>query len=155
MPTISDTPSTAWGACARIVEAATKSCAAPPRVLPPARGEAPDWDAMANSFASLSVALTVGSIVLALLAFLTGFAWMRIVSDRAAREAKTIAEQEAKRVAGEAQKEAKSVADAYIAKWLIDEAPNIIRAHVENLQNATLGAGNDEDAADEMGKAAG
>lgn len=137
--------------CARIVEATTKSCSVPPVASPPSAG-APNWDAMASSFASLSTALTWGSILLAFAALAIGYAWMRI----ATREAKEAAREEAKAVAEhEARKEAKSLADAYIAKWLAEEAPDIIRAHVENLQNATLGTGDDDEAADEIGKAAG
>jgi hypothetical protein len=40
-------------------------------------------------------------------------------------------------------------------KWLVDEAPQIVRKHVELLQNASLGSDDENEAADEMGREAG
>lgn len=129
---------TAWEACARIVEASTKSCA--PTPAQSLAASEPNWDAMANSFASLSAALTWGSLILALVGILGGLAWGRFIATRAENEART---------------EAKKCAEEIIKRWLSEEAPGIIRAHVDTLENATLGPGDDGDAADAMGEAAG
>lgn len=139
MSTATQTPSTAWGACTKIVEAATKSCAAQTQP-PPAPPSQPNWDAMANSFASLSTALTWGSILLAVIAIISGLAWGWVVAKRAENEART---------------EAKNCAQAVIDQWLADEAPKIVRAHVEYLRNTSLGDEDDDDAADAIGNAAG
>jgi hypothetical protein len=128
-------------ACARIVEASTKSCSlqAVPQAQTPASG--PNWDAMANSFASLSTAFTWGSILLAFVGILAGLAWGYFVAIRAENEARTAA---------------KRYAHEIINDWLAKEAPAIIRAHVENLRSPTLGDENDDDsAADALGEAAG
>ncbi len=100
----------------------------------------PEWDALANSFASLSSAFAWGSLVLALVAILGGAAWGFVVKVWAEREAR---------------KEAAECVNRLMAKWLAEEAPGIVRQHVENLRNASLGSTDDDDAADEMGKEAG
>jgi hypothetical protein len=121
------------------VEAATKSCT--PQAQPaPAAASQPNWDAMANSFASLSTALTWGSILLAVIAIISGLAWGWVVAKRAENEART---------------EAKRCAQAVIDQWLAQEAPKIVRAHVEYLRNTSLGGEDDDSAADAMGNAAG
>ena len=74
-------------------------------------------------------------MLLAALVVLAGFAW-------------------AKFVAHEAKEMAKADAQAYIAKWMAEKAPGIIQSHVEFLNDATVGEGNDADAADEIGKEA-
>jgi hypothetical protein len=95
---------------------------------------------MANSFASLSTAFTWGSLILALVAIIGGLAWGWIVAKKAENEART---------------EAKRCAEAFIEKWLADEAPRIVREHMENIGKASLGTGNPDEAADAMGNAAG
>ncbi|MBC3942003.1 hypothetical protein [Sphingomonas albertensis] len=95
---------------------------------------------MANSFSALSSAFAWGSLLLAVIALVAGLAWGWVITQRAENEART---------------EAEKCANAYIAKWLTDEAPGLVRAHVENLQNATLGRGNDDEAADAIGEEAG
>lgn len=127
-------PSMAVEACSRMVDAAAKSCA--PTQGPPA----PNWDAMATSLASLSNAFAWGSLIVAIMAFIMALAWGRIVTARAEKEARD---------------EAKKCANELIAKWLAEEAPQIIRLNVEIITNATLGTGNDETAADDIGKEAG
>lgn len=79
-------------------------------------------------------------MVLAVLAVIAGFAWGKIVTSTAEREA---------------QKMAKACADAYIKKWLAEDAPGIIRERVDLIVDATLGTGNDAKAADDLGKEAG
>jgi large-conductance mechanosensitive channel len=127
-------PSMAVEACSKIVEAATNSCTAPATLA------TPNWDAMATSFASLSNAFAWGSLIVAIMAFIMALAWGKIVTARAEKEARD---------------EAKKCANELIAKWLAEEAPQIIRLNVEIITNATLGNGNDEKAADDIGKEAG
>lgn len=123
--------------CERIVNAATSHCAA---VGGPVPAHDPPWDALANSFASLGAAFAWGSLLLALIAVLAGVGWGFLVKVWAEREAR---------------KEAADCVKRQMDKWLAEEAPAIIRQHVENLQNASLGDTPDGDAADEMGKEAG
>ena len=40
-------------------------------------------------------------------------------------------------------------------QWLATEAPQIVRRHVENLVTASIGDGDEEEAAEEIGKEAG
>ena len=124
-------------ACSKMVEAATRSCQ-------PLIAAAPEpANTTADSLAALSTAFTFGSIVLAVLAVIAGFAWSRIVTANAEKEARE-----------EAKKVAKACADEYIKEWLAKEAPGIIRQRVDFLLDATLGPGNDAEAADEIGKEA-
>ena len=119
----------AAGVCVRMVEAATKTC--PPIVpIPPEH-----VNSTADSLAALSTAFVYGSILLAVLVVIAGFAW-------------------AKFVAHEAKEMAKADAATYIAKWLAEKAPGLIREHVELLQDATLGTGDDDVAADDIGREA-
>ena len=135
LPTAQQAPSITLEACTRVVEAATKVCAAPvPQAAPPPE---PNWDAMANGFASLSTAFTWGSILLAVIAVLAALAWGKIVIVTAEREAK---------------EEAKKCAEAYIKEWLSENAAGICRNHVEMILDATMGNGDDRAAADEIGK---
>lgn len=94
----------------------------------------------ADSLAALSTAFTFGSIILAILVVLVGLAWGKIVAASAEREAKQVA---------------KDCADEYIREWMAKEAPGIIRSQVDLLNDATIGDGDDADAADEIGKEAG
>lgn len=139
MPTNPATPSTAWGACTKIVEAATKSCAGS-GIAPPQPPLEPNWDALANSFASLSAALAWGSIGLAILAIVVGFGWAKIVTAEAKNEART---------------EAAKCAKLYIDEWLREMAPAIVRTHVEYLRSTTISGDKSDSTADAMGNAAG
>lgn len=121
--------------CVRMVEASSRACA-----LPLAPSPQPSWDALANSFASLSAAFAWGAIVLAVIAIIAAVAWGKVVTITAEKEAR---------------EEAKRCADTYIQNWLAADAPGIIRQHVEYLQDTTLGGGDDGKAADQMGEAAG
>ena len=119
--------------CAQMVDAAAKSCQ--PAAAPPPVAES----GVADSLAALSTAFTFGSILLAIVVLLAGFAWGKIVAASAEKEAK---------------KAAKECAEAYIQDWLSKEAPGIIRRRVDFILDATLGDGDDAAAADEIGKEA-
>ena len=127
-------PSMTVEACSKMVEAATKTCA------PTEAAPAPNWDAMANSFASLSLAFTWGTIILAVIALIGAVAWGWFVKGWAEKEARI---------------EAERCAKLKIDEWLAVQAPQIVRRHFDNLQDATLGNGDDAQAADEIGKEAG
>lgn len=130
--------------CERLVNAAYASCQKPAIAVaaaPPIAGQPqPEWDALANSFASLSAAFAWGSIVLALVAVAAAIGWGYLVKVWAEREARA---------------EAAEFVKKEMARWLADEAPGIIRQHVENLQNPSLGNTPDGEAADEIGEEAG
>ena len=129
----------AWRGCAAIVEAAAQKCVPIDQVS--ASQSSPDHlSELATSFAALSAALTWGSIIIALVGILGGLAWGRLIVNKAENEARTASKEQAHRT---------------IERWLDDEAPAIIRSHVEKLRDATLGDGDDDAAADAMGKAAG
>lgn len=123
--------------CGKMVESATRSCQ-PMISVPPE-----PVNSTADSLAALSAAFTYGSIVLAILALIAGFAWGKIVAANAEKEARA-----------EAKKVAKECADEYIRDWLSKEAPGIIRERVDFILDATLGSGNDADAADAIGQEA-
>lgn len=124
-----------------MVEAASRACSAP--AAAPATAASvpqPNWDAMANAFASQSVALTWGSILLALIGLVSAAGWGYVVKRRAEEEARD---------------EARKCAKIMIQDWLTNEAPGIIRKHVELLQDVSPGRTDDDEAADEMGQVAG
>lgn len=106
--------------------------------IPPEQANA-NWDAVAASLAAQSNAIAWGSLVLAVIVVIAGIAWGRITTANAEREARTMA---------------KACADEYIRDWLSKEAPGIIRERVDFILDATLGSGNDSEAADELGKEA-
>lgn len=120
--------------CAQMVESATRSCQ-PLLQVPPE-----PVNKTADSLAALSTAFTFGSILLGILVLLAGYAWGKFIALDAGKEA---------------TKAAKERADVYIEEWLATEAPGIIRERVDFILDATLGSGNDADAADEIGKEAG
>jgi hypothetical protein len=124
--------------CERFVNVAARSCAAPAQSAPVPHE--PPWDALANSFASLSAAFAWGAILLALIAIVAAVGWGFLVRHWAEREARVEADECVKRL---------------MDKWLVDEAPQIVRKHVELLQNTSLGNDDEETAADEIGKEAG
>ena len=119
--------------CAQMVESATRSCQ--PLIEVPSEPA----NTAADSLAMLSTAFTFGSIVLAILLVFAGLAWGKIVAAAAEKEAKQAA---------------KECAEDYIVKWMADEAPAIIRKQVDLLNDATIGDGDDAQAADEIGKEA-
>jgi hypothetical protein len=124
--------------CSKMVESATKACQ-PMISVPPEPA-----NKTADSLAALSTAFTFGSIVLAVIVVIAGFAWAKIVAANAEREARA-----------EAKKVAKECADEYIKDWLAKEAPGIIRERVDLIVDATLGSGDDATAADDLGEQAG
>lgn len=132
--------------CERLINSATNACksvelaTAPPVAQAVAAKPEPAWDALANSFASLSAAFAWGSILLAFIALAAAIGWGYVV--------KVWAEQEARKEAAECVKR-------QMDKWLAEEAPQLIRRSVELLQNASLGTDDDAAAADEMGEEAG
>ncbi|MCW1985001.1 UNVERIFIED_ORG: hypothetical protein M2348_000712 [Sphingomonas sp. R1F5B] len=111
----------AISACGKIVETATRACAAPP---PNPDAAQPNWDAMANSFASLSTAIAWGSVILAVIIFIAGLAWGKIVVATAEREAREMAQ---------------ACAAAHIAKWLAEDAPPLIMRQAAEILR-TLGS---------------
>ncbi|RJG57986.1 hypothetical protein D0Z70_01950 [Sphingobium terrigena] len=94
---------------------------------------------MAASLASQANAIAWGSLVLAVIVIIAGIAWGKIITANAEHEARAMA---------------KACADEYIKEWLSKEAPGIIRERVDLIADATLGSGNDADAADEIGREA-
>lgn len=128
------------GMCERLITAATRSCVPPAQAAAPVAPSSPNWDATATSLTALSAAFTWGSILLALVAIVAAVGWGFWVRHWAEREAR---------------KEAAECVDRLMNKWLAEEAPQIIRKNVELLQNASFGSGDDDAAADEMGKEAG
>jgi hypothetical protein len=116
--------------CAQMVEAAARSCQ-------PMISMAPEpANTTADSLAALSTAFTYGSMLLAVVVLLAGYAWAKFVAHEAGEMAKTDARN-------------------YIDKWLAEEAPGIIRERVDLINDATLGSGNDDTAADDLGAQAG
>lgn len=93
----------------------------------------------ADSLAALSTAFTFGSILLAVLVLIAGFAWAKVVAATAEKEARQVA---------------KDCTEQYIQKWMSEQAPTIIQSHVELLVDATIGEGDDALAADAIGKEA-
>lgn len=125
--------------CERFVVAASRDCSAAQTTVavPP---PAPEWDALANSFAALGLALALGGVLLTAIALLGGFAWAKLVRREAEREAR---------------EEARACVEKIMDEWKANQAPQIVRKHVEFLLDASIGAADDESAADDMGKGAG
>ena len=97
---------------------------------------------MAVALTSQSNAIAWGAVVLGVIVAVVGWGWGwgKTIAADAEREARAMA---------------KSCAEDYIAKWLADEAPGIIRERVDLIIDATLGSGNDAKAADDLGAQAG
>lgn len=125
--------------CAHMVEAASQSCQAIVPIQPAQGAASVSLDAVSVSLSALSTAFTFGSILLAIIALIAGFAWGKIVAASAEKEAKLVA---------------KDCAEEYIVKWVANKAPGIIQSHVEFLNDATIGEGDDAQAADDIGKEA-
>lgn len=124
--------------CAKMVESATRSCQ-PMISVPPGQAN-PNWDAMATALVSQSNAIAWGSLILAVIVAIAGIAWGKIITANAEREARDMA---------------KACAEAYIEKWLAEQAPGIIRERLDLIGDATLGSGDDATAADDLGEQAG
>lgn len=103
----------------------------------------PNFDGLAASFGALSTAFAWGSIFLALVGVAAAVGWGYLVKAWAEKEARE-----------EAERCAEKHVNAYMQKWLATEAPQIVRKHVENLMDASLGS-DDETAAENIGKEAG
>lgn len=125
-------PSMAVEACARMVDAAAKSCTAPGAQPVVAQ---PNWDGMATAIAQQSNAIAFGGVVLTVIFFVAGFSWGRIIT-------------------GIAAKAAKEEANRYAEQWLKEEAPTILRQISENISGTTLADGNGN-AAEDIGIKAG
>lgn len=123
--------------CSKMVESAARACQ-PMISVSPERAN-PNWSAMATALSSQSNAIAWGSLVLAVIVVIAGVAWGKITTANAEREARAMA---------------KACADEYIRDWLAKEAPGIIRERVDLILDATLGSGNDADAADQIGEEA-
>ena len=123
-------------ACAQMVESATRACQ-PMISIPPEQAN-PNWDALAVSLTSQSNAIAWGAVVLGVIVAVVGWAWGKTIAADAEREARAMA---------------KSCAEEYIAKWLAEKAPGIIRERVDFINDATLGSGDDAKAAKDLGEA--
>jgi uncharacterized membrane protein YidH (DUF202 family) len=84
----------------------------------------------------LSVMIAIGAIFIAVLAI-----WSY-------NHFKTLTEASAEKAASEK-------AEEMVLSWLSNEAPAVVRKHVDLLTDATLGNGDDDTAADDIGKEAG
>lgn len=99
--------------CVRLVEAAARTCQ--PTANVQTSENAPNWDAMANSFAALSTTLSYGSLLLGLIALLGAIGWGYVVKIWAERQA-----------IQEAQRCAKN--------WLEVEATPLLRREMEEFR---------------------
>ena len=122
--------------CERLIEAASRPCPAPVEVSPVSGAPEPEWDALANSFASLGSAFAWGALVFALIALLGGVTWGYLVREQAKEEAKRCAEEA-------------------VREWLEKQAPALVRQQVDWIRDTSIGAGDDAKAADDIGKEAG
>lgn len=107
--------------CVRLVETATRTCQPVASAQP--TGSTPNWDAMANSFASLSNAFALGSLALGVIALFGGIGWGWFVKIRAEREAR----EEARRCTAEE-------AERLVRKWLEEEALPLLRREMEEFR---------------------
>ena len=121
--------------CATMVEAASQSCQRVVTSAPVTDAASANMDAISVSLSALSTAFTFGSILFAIITLIAGFTWGRIIAASAKDEA---------------QKAAKECAD----EWMAKNGPRIIQAHVELLNDATVGEGDDAKAADDIGEGA-
>lgn len=124
--------------CERLIEAGSKPC--PVAAAVPVLEQQPNWDALATSLAVLGVGLTVGGIILGIVAIIMGFAWAKLVK-RDAEE--------------EARKEARACVERLMTEWRTNELPALVRQNVEIILDASGGDENDLTAADRMGEGAG
>lgn len=148
-------PSMTVEACSRMVEAATHSCAAAPV------GQ-PNWDAMANSFASLSTAIAVAGVLLTFIFFFGGLAWGKYIGREAKEEARQCVEEwlkkEAPKVAREearvhAKEAALKEAKQQFTTFMAVELPQVVSQFESKLEYLTLNGGVTD--ADAIGKNAG
>jgi hypothetical protein len=99
---------------------------------------------VATSFGALAADFAFGAGLVGLIAVIAVIGWGYFVRVWAKEEARA----EAERCANKRVKE-------LMDEWLAREAPQIVRRHIENLMNASLGEDDEEAAAEEMGKEAG
>lgn len=132
-------PDITTAACGEMITQVAASCKI--SAIPDPSPAQPNYDSLATAIGGLSVALTWGAIIFAVLSLAIGFAWMRSVT----REAKA---------------EALEAVQDKIDKWLREEAPRLLRDggemlryHTEDLNPETPEM--DKDAADKIGEAAG
>jgi hypothetical protein len=125
-------PSISLEACGKLLGAAQSACAASPQV---AGSSTPNWDALANSFASLSAALAWGAFLLAVISVLAAVGIGSYVLRQSRKFARRVARQEAQ---------------VRVDEWLREKAPNIIGQYVQDLSPASE-AQRREDAADQIG----
>jgi hypothetical protein len=130
MPNLS--PSISLEACGKLLGAAQSACAASPQV---AGSSTPNWDALANSFASLSASLAWGAFLLAVISVLAAVGIGSYVLRQSRKFARRVARQEAQ---------------VRVDEWLREKAPNIIGQYVQDLSPASE-AQRREDAADQIG----
>lgn len=129
--------------CERLINSAHKACTPPVALAAPSTppvGQPPEWDALANAFASLSMALAWGSLLLGIVAIVAGVAWARHVRKSAEEEARA---------------EARKCVEELMREWRSTDLPPLVRQSVEVILDASKGLGNDLTAADEMGEGAG
>lgn len=135
------TPQISVSVCERFLDLANKPCPAPsPTPAVVAAASEPEWDALATSLASIGNAFAMGSLLIGVLALFAAIGWGLWVKKWAEDAAKA---------------EARIHARAMVEEWCRTEAPQIIRRHLDNLQNTSLGRVDDGEAADEMGEEAG
>jgi hypothetical protein len=133
--------------CERLINSAVSHCPAVSSVQASAATATPqpNFDALSASFGALSTALTIGSIIIAIIAVVAAGGWGYFVKVWAEKEART-----------EAQIHAKAVVDAYMLEWRSNDAPALVAEHVRLLANASVGNGSCDDcAAENIGKEAG
>jgi len=112
-------PSISLEACGKLLGAAQSACAASPQV---AGSSTPNWDALANSFASLSAALAWGAFLLAVISVLAAVGIGAYVLRQSRKLARRVARQEAQ---------------VRVEEWLRDEAPKAIRLSLEELTQSS------------------
>jgi hypothetical protein len=121
--------------CERLIEAGTKPCPAPVAAPPLQAAPQPEWDALANSLASVGAAVAWGGTVLAIIALIAGIAWAKLLR-------------------GIAREESRRCAEELMEKWLAEEAPQLLSRMNASIQDASIGDTEDTLAADQMGEGA-
>jgi hypothetical protein len=93
---------------------------------------------IANALASVSIGLTFGGLLIAVIAIIAAMEWGHRTASKIAATAHELVEKRA---------------NDKISEWLTNEAPAIIRRHVEFLNDTSVGQKNDKEAAEEYGDA--
>lgn len=121
--------------CERLIDAASRPCPTPVEVPPVAVASQPEWDALANSLASVGAAVAWGGTVLAVIALIAGIAWAKLLR-------------------GIAREESRRCAEELMDRWLAEEAPQILSRMNASMQDASIGDTEDTLAADQIGEGA-